>query len=336
MSRLTRRGALGSLLSVPALHGQMPLSSDLANVFEMRDVARRKLPDDVYSMIAGTDRRAFDRMTFRPRLMTNVVKLDLSLKLMDEELFAPILVGPVSNQATFHADGELAMVRGASAAKSVVIVSSRSSRKLPEIIAAAKTPPWFQVYADPDFDVTVAAAQSALEAGCRAVCLTVGVHPLKPGSGVNWKADWSAVSQLRKSLKAPLLLKGIMSSEEARLAVSRGVDGIIVSSHGGMYTTGFAEPIEMLPSIVAAVNGKVPVLIDGSFRRGTDILKALALGAKAVLLARPPVWGLAAYGADGVQRVLEMLQTELARNMALCGKPDLKSLDPSLVRIHRR
>ena len=336
MIRLTRRGVLRSLLSVPALHGQLPLPSDLANVFEMRDVARRKLPGDVYSSIAGTDRRAFERMTFRPRLMTNVMKLDLSLKLMEDELFAPIVVGPVSNQAIFHPEGELEMVRGASAAKSVVIVSSRSSRRLPEIIAEAKTPVWFQVYADPRFEVTVAAARSALETGCRAVCLTVGVHPLKQGSGVNWKLDWSMVEQLRKGLKAPLLLKGIMSGEEARLAISAGVDGIIISNHGGIYTTGFAEPIEMLPSIVEAVNGKVPVLIDGSFRRGTDILKALALGAKAVLLGRPPVWGLAAYGADGVQRVLEMLQTELARNMALCGKPDLKSLDPSLVRIHRR
>jgi isopentenyl diphosphate isomerase/L-lactate dehydrogenase-like FMN-dependent dehydrogenase len=164
----------------------------------------------------------------------------------------------------------------------------------------------------------------------------VGVRPLKQEPTPNATVDWAMIDRLRRSLKAPLLLKGIMSGEEAQAAVSRGVDGIVVSNHGGMYTTGFAEPIEVLPSVVDAVRGKAPVLIDGSFRRGTDILKALALGAKAVLLGRPPVWGLAAYGEEGVQRVLEMLQTELARNMALCGKPDLRSIDRSLVRIHRR
>jgi isopentenyl diphosphate isomerase/L-lactate dehydrogenase-like FMN-dependent dehydrogenase len=275
-------------------------------------------------------------MTFRPRLMTNVMKLDLSLKLMGDELFAPILVGPVSNLATYHPQGELEMVRGASAAKSIMVVSSRSSRGLPEIIAGARTPVWFQVYPDRQLDVTMAAARNAVERGCRAVCLTVGVHPLTPGAGMDRTVDWPMVDRLRQGIRAPLLLKGIMNAEEARLATSHGVDGIVVSNHGGMYTTGFAEPIEMLPSIAGAVNGKVPVLIDGSFRRGTDILKALALGAQAVLLGRPPVWGLAAYGAEGVQCVMEMLQTELARNMALCGRPDLKSIDRSLVRLHNR
>jgi isopentenyl diphosphate isomerase/L-lactate dehydrogenase-like FMN-dependent dehydrogenase len=333
MSTLTRRGALGSLLGVPALHGQSPLPGDLANVFEMRDLARRKLPPDVYATIAGSeDRRAFDRRTFLPRLMINVAKLDLSLKLMGDELFAPMLVGPVSNQSAFHPEAEIEMVRGAAAAKSVVVVSNRSSRKLPDIIAEAKAPVWFQIYPDAQSDVTVAAARNAVESGCRAVFLTVGVQPPKTAT----KLDWPIIGRLRQALKVPLLLKGIMNAEEARLAISQGVDGIAVSNHGGIYTSGFAEPIEMLPSIAEAVNGKVPVLIDGGFRRGTDILKALALGAKAVLLARPPVWGLAAYGAEGVQRVLEMLQTELARSMALCGKPDLKSIDRSLVRLHKR
>jgi isopentenyl diphosphate isomerase/L-lactate dehydrogenase-like FMN-dependent dehydrogenase len=134
----------------------------------------------------------------------------------------------------------------------------------------------------------------------------------------------------------PLLLKGIMSPAEARLAVAQGVDAIVVSSHGGLYTSGFAEPIEVLPSVMEAVGDRIPVLVDGGFRRGTDILKALALGARAVLLGRPPVWGLAAYGAEGVQAVLEMLQTELARNMAMCGVPDVKSVTRSLIRIHTR
>ena len=115
-----------------------------------------------------------------------------------------------------------------------------------------------------------------------------------------------------------------------------GVQGLVVSNYSPRSITGIASPIEVLPSIVDAVSGKIPVLIDGSFRRGSDVVKALALGAGAVLLGRPPVWGLAAYGAEGVQKVVELLQTEVARDMAMCGKINIKSLDRSVVRIHRR
>jgi 4-hydroxymandelate oxidase len=132
------------------------------------------------------------------------------------------------------------------------------------------------------------------------------------------------------------VLKGIMSPEEARSAIGKGIDGIVVSCHGRQPESGMAAPIEVLPAIAEAVAGKAPILIDGSFRRGADILKALALGSRAVMLGRPVLWALAAYGSAGVQAMLEMLQTELARDMAMCGKPNLKSLDPSLVKIHAR
>jgi 4-hydroxymandelate oxidase len=267
--------------------------------------------------------------------MVNVSRLDLTTELFGEQMFAPIIVGPVSSQQDLHPEGELATVRGASAAKTLMVVSSRSSRKLPEILAEARTPLWFQVYPDPDIDTTIAAAREAVQAGCKAVCLTVGVTP-KLRQGTGQKLDWATVARMRESIKAPLVLKGIMHPDEARLAVSRGVDGIVVSNHGGIYTTGFADPTEMLPSVAESVGGKIPVLVDGSYRRGTDILKALALGARAVLLGRPPVWGLAAYGAEGVQAVLEMLQTELARNMAMCGKADVGSIDRTLIKIHAR
>jgi isopentenyl diphosphate isomerase/L-lactate dehydrogenase-like FMN-dependent dehydrogenase len=354
-SRLTRRCAVQSFLGLPGLSlcaqtsagensGSIPPVADLVNVLEMLPVARRRLPVDVYATVSGTDRRTLERITFRPRMMVNVTQLDLSLEFLGEQLFAPILVGPMSYQQTFHPEGELAVARGASAAKTGMFVSSRSSRKLPEIIAAANTPVWFQAYPNPDINVTIAAAREAVEAGCRGVCLTVGVpyeareaavEGSKSATG-NLKLDWAMIERVRKSVKKPLLLKGIMHPEEAQLAVSRGVDAIVVSNHAGMFLTGFADPTEMLPLVVEAVGGKIPVLVDGSYRRGTDILKALALGARAVLLGRPPVWGLAAYGAPGVQRVLEMLQTELARNMALCGKPDLKSVDRTLIKIHSR
>jgi isopentenyl diphosphate isomerase/L-lactate dehydrogenase-like FMN-dependent dehydrogenase len=339
--KLTRRLALQTLAAslldgqelVGEPAGRIAPVADLVNVFEVQAMARRKLAENVYATVAGTDRRALDRITFRPRLMVNVSKLDLTTELLGEKMFAPIMVGPIANQQTFHPEGEVGMARGATAAKTVMIVSSRSSRPVTEIASEVKTPLWFQVYPEPDPKVTIKAAQDAVRAGCKAVCLTVGVPSQSPGK---LRMDWALIDEVQRNVKAPLVLKGIMSAEEAEMAVTRGVQAIVVSNYGGLFTTGFADPIEMLPSIASAVGRKVPILIDGSFRRGTDILKALALGARAVLLGRPPVWGLAAYGAEGVQAVLEMLQSELARNMALCGKPDIKSIDSSLVKIHRR
>ena len=147
--------------------------------------------------------------------------------------------------------------------------------------------------------------------------------------------DWNQIDKFRQGLNAPVVLKGIMSADEARTAVTRGVQGIVVSNYVEHGTGGLAAPIEVLPAIAAAVAGKAAILIDGGFRRGSDILMALALGANAVMIGRPVLWGLAAYGAGGVQKVLELLQSELARDMAMCGRVDLKSVNASLVRVHR-
>ena len=146
--------------------------------------------------------------------------------------------------------------------------------------------------------------------------------------------DWRLIDQLRGFTKVPLLLKGILTAEDALLAVERGVDGIVVSNHGGRYLDYAPSSLEVLPEIVDAVKGRMPVLIDSGFRRGSDILKALALGAKAVCLGRVPRWGLGAYGAQGVQRVLEILQNELALAMAQAGRPTLDGLDRTAVRTH--
>jgi isopentenyl diphosphate isomerase/L-lactate dehydrogenase-like FMN-dependent dehydrogenase len=243
-------------------------------------------------------------------------------------MFAPILVGPAALLNRFHPDGELAMVRGASAAKAAMVVASRSSQPVGKIAAEAATPLWFQADPDQDPSAVRSRVEEAVKCGCKAVCLTLGV-----AGQPSW--DWSAIDRLRKGLTVPFLLKGVLSPEEAQKAVERGVQGIIVSSYRGSTGSGLATPIEMLPSIAEAVGGKIPVLIDGSFRRGSDALKALALGARAVLLGRPPLWGLAAYGADGVRQVLQLMQGELARDMAMCGRANVKSVDRSIVRIHR-
>jgi 4-hydroxymandelate oxidase len=306
--------------------------ADLANVLEIEPAARLKLSPSAYSLIAGGDRSFFEKITFRPRMMVNTTKLDLRVRLFGEEIFAPILAGPISLQQTFHADGELAMVRGAAAAKTLAVVSSDSSYPLETIAAEAKTTLWYQVSPDADINAVRARAQHAVKAGCKAICLTVSTphrHPPAP------HLSWAMIDQIRKGLGVPVLLKGIMTVEEAKDAVNRGMDGIVVSNYGGLINKGFASPMEMLPAITDAVGGKVPVLVDGGFRRGSDIMKALAFGARAVMIGRPAVWGLAAYGAVGVQSVFEMLQTELGRTACQTGNASVQTIERSVVKLHR-
>ena len=339
MSRfvLTRRRALaayGSLLAgSPLLQGQKLVGEppgrvapvkELVNTLEFEPMAQRKLDATTYDEIAGSDRKAFDRMTFVPRAMVNSSKLDLTQVLFGESLYTPILIGPSSQQKRFHPEGELAMARGASAAKTLLVISSRSSYPIDQIAAQAKSSAWYQIYAEPDMNAVLHGAQQAVKAGCKAVCLTLGTAK---------HIDWNAIDRLRQGITVPFLLKGIMTPEDAKAAVTKGVQGIVVSNYGGRSTT---SPIEALPTIADAVGGKIPILVDGSFRRGSDVMKGLALGAQAIMLGRPPLWGLAAYGADGVQTLLELLQSEFARNMAQCGRPNLAAVDRSMVKIHRR
>lgn len=304
--------------------GRIAPARELVNTFEFEAMAQRSLSAAAFAEIAGSERVALERITFRPRMMVNTTGLSLTTELFGQSLFAPILVGPTSAHKRFHPEGELACVRGASAAKTAMVVSSRSSYPIQEIAAQSKTTLWFQVSSALDTDAQKREIDQAVKLGCKVLCITAG------------GTDWNVLDRLRQGAGVPCVLKGIMSPEEARVAVAKGADGIVVSNYGGPGVHGMAEPMEVLPAIVEAVAGKVPILIDGSFRRGSDILKALALGARAVMLGRPVLWALATYGAAGVETLLGMLQTELARDMAMCGKPNLKSLDPSVVKIHFR
>lgn len=307
----------------------------LVNTLEYEEQAKRTLTADVFASIAGGDRAAFDRITLRPRMLSPVLDLDLSVTLFGDSLFAPVLVGPIANQRQFHADGELATVKGASAAKAVAVISSDASVPLPELMANAATPIWYQVFAS---DAGARArVQDAVKAGCKAICLTVGAAPAAKGArrvAIVQRVDWTAVDAIRRGINVPVLVKGIATPDDARLALKHDVQGLIVSNYGGLVGRVGDAPILALPAIVDAVQGNVPVLVDGSIRRGTDILKALAFGARAVLIGRPVMWGLAAYGANGVQGVLEMLQTELARYMGMCGVSTVKALDRSVLRVH--
>lgn len=318
--------------------GRIPPLDELVNTFELELIAQRKLDSLTYAQIAGSDRKAFERITFRPRLMVDTTKLDLSIELFGDTMFTPILIGPTSQQRRFHPDGELAMARGAEAAKVAMVVASRSSQPIGEIAAQAKTTLWYQVNPEPDMAKVRSKIEVAVKSGCKAICLTLGIPDSADDTAKTpppQAVDWKAIDALRRGMTVPFVLKGIMSPEEARLAVQRGMQGIVVSNYRGPFNTGMAAPIEVLPAIAEAVGGKVPILIDGSFRRGGDVLKALALGARAVLLGRPALWGLAAYGAEGVQYVLELIQGELARAMVMCGKVNVAAVDRNLVRIHR-
>ena len=340
---LTRREALSRVASIPAqvqprreaTTVRLAPRDQLVSTLEYEEQAKRMVTAEVFTSIAGGDRAAFDRITLRPRMLSPVLDLDLSVALFGDGLFAPVMVGPIANQRRFHPDGELATVKGASAAKAAAVISSDTSVPLVDLIASAATPIWCQVFASDTAART--RVQDAVKAGCKAICVTVGAAPGAKGArsiaGLR-RVDWTAVDAIKQGINIPVLVKGIATPDDARLALKHDVQGLIVSNYGGLVGPVRDSPILALPAIVDAVQGGVPVLMDGSIRRGTDILKALALGARAVLVGRPAMWGLAAYGASGVQGVLEMLQTELARYMAMCGVSTVKALDRSVLHVH--
>ena len=301
---------------------RLPPLGELVNALEFEEPAKLTLPPSVFTAIAGGDRAAFERITFRPRMMVPTLDLDMSVDLLGEPHFTPILIGPVAEQRRFHKDAELATVRGASEVRAAVVVSSRSSVPIGEIVAQAKSPLWFAAYADGDARRHV---DGALAAGCKVICLTV-----EPSA----KPDWQRIETIRRGLNAPIVVKGVATVQDAKAALDHGAKGIVVSDHGGAADK--TAPIEVLPSIVDTVAGRAAVIVDGGFRRGSDIAKALAFGANGVLLARPIMWALAAYGADGVRTVLELLQNDLARNMGALGAVNLQALTRAMVRVHRR
>ena len=273
---------------------------ELVNVLEFEAMAQRKLLPAAFAILAGGNRADLERLTFRSRLMVDTTKLDLTTNLFGQSMFAPILIGPASQQKRFHPEGELAMARGAAAAQATLILSSQSSYPLDQI----PRPFWLQT--------TLREIKSATEA-------EVVVLTLPP----NQPIDWAALSRLRQRI----VLKGLLRPADAEIAIARGIRGLILSAYGTPHSS-----IALLPAVARAVQHRIPVLVDGSFRRGTDILKALVLGASAVVVTRPPLWGLAAYGADGVQAVMELLQSELARNMSMIGAVTPRQLQPDMLR----
>ncbi len=315
------------------------------------------------------NREAYQRIRLKPRVLVDVSQLDTRVTLFGQEHPFPILLAPTAYHKLVHPEGEVATVRGAGAAGATMVLSSFSTTSVEEVTAAAKAPVWMQLYAQTDHGFTRDLVQRVEAAGCRALCLTVDspvigtryfeqrVHfALPPGmdrpnlkglkgasgshrpqekeiysSTLDAALNWKDVEWLRSFSKIPLLLKGVLNPEDADRAVKEGVSGIIVSNHGGRNLDTVPATADALPLVADKIAGRIPILVDGGIRRGTDVLKALALGANAVLIGRPQLYGLGAAGETGVARVVNMLRREFEMAMAQTGRPNLAGIDRSVL-----
>jgi len=323
-----------TLLRIPMPPPAQAPRTELVNVFEYADQARLVLGAAKLAPVMGSDRSVTDRITLRPRMNIPTRDLDLTASLFGDQHFTPIIVGPMADQKRFHPEGEVAMARGASAAKAAMVVSSDASMPLAAIAQAATTPLWLQVYANSPKVKDVLAEAAAAKARAVIVTVNAGTSASGPAAPASARIDWAAVDAVVKATSLPVIVKGITRPDDAKEAAARGAKGVVVSNYRGGNASSLTGTLLLITPVVQAVGDQATVLVDGSFRRGADILKALAFGAKGVLIGRPIMWGLAAYGADGVQGVVETLQTDLARIMAMCGRVTLASLDTSLVRVH--
>jgi len=334
------------------------------NIFDYESLAQTRMEASAWNYYQSgsndeitlrANRAAFERIQLRPRILVDVSACEMHTTVLGTPLRMPIMIAPTAFHCLAHVEGECATARAAGRAGTVMVVSSSSTRSLEEIAREATGPLWFQLYVL-ERKSAEEVVHRAAEAGYRALVLTVDSprwgrkeRSIRSGFRVPQRANftntgaavdvipltWESLAWLRSLTSLPLVLKGILTAEDTELAVQHGVDGIIVSNHGGRQLDTAIASVEALPEIVEAANGRCEVYLDGGIRRGTDVLKALALGARAVLVGRPALWGLATDGAEGVNHVLELLRTELEYAMALSGRPTLESIDRSLLKLPR-
>lgn len=316
------------------------------------------------------NRAGFERLYVRARRLIDVTKLDTRVKLFDREWATPIIVAPAGSQRGFHPDGELATARAAQARGHLQVLSTVSSTGVEEVNEARGEPVWYQLYATSNWNVTTAVVERVREAGCPVLVLTVDLPsnsnrltgdryqlmddrdcsschrpggqapPMKPMFlGTEYSPSdfrtpgmtWDFIGRLREITDQRIIVKGLMTHEDASLAVEHGADAVWVSNHGGRSEGSGRATIDSLPEMAAAVDGRVPIIVDGGIRRGTDVFKALARGATSVAVGRPYLWGLGAFGQEGVERVLEILRTELEITMRLAGTPSLADIGPTSI-----
>jgi isopentenyl diphosphate isomerase/L-lactate dehydrogenase-like FMN-dependent dehydrogenase len=352
-------------------HSRVPGINELLNAFDFETVAYAKQPRTSYDYPAyGVDgeftmrrnRQAFDWVELIPRRMAGAAKPDTATEVFGQKMAFPFFVSPTGSQGLLNPDGDQAMHKGAAAANTLMAVSNNSSFPFDKVAAAAPSPLWVQLYPKQALDANRTYLEACQSAGAKAVIVTIDqqassyernlhdrnlggrgggtvsrfatARPTNPYrvSEMRLWYEWKFFDDIRPMVKVPMLAKGILTGEDAKLCLEHGVDGIYVSNHGGRSLDYGPSTLEVLPEIVDAVGGKVPVIFDSGVRRGTDILKALALGANAVALGRVPLWGLGSYGTPGVQRVLEIMQTEFMQAMQFSGAPNIAAINRKLIR----
>jgi isopentenyl diphosphate isomerase/L-lactate dehydrogenase-like FMN-dependent dehydrogenase len=331
--------------------------SEPVNVWDYEALAAERLEPGAHGYYAGgagdeltlrDNVEAFRRLQLRPRMLVDVATCTTATTVLGHEISMPLLVAPVALQRVADPDGEVAMARAAKAAGTIMCLSTIATAS-PAEVAAVGGPRWFQLYVFRDEGVMRELIVQARESGYTALLLTVdapvrgnrerdlrtrfalapdiqvasmgrgGVTPKDIFDMVTPSLTWRDLERISAEAGLPLLVKGILTAEDAILSVEHGAAGVVVSNHGGRQLDGVSATIEALPEVVEAVAGRVEVLVDGGIRRGTDVVKALALGAQAVLAGRAPLWGLAVEGEAGARRVLELLREEILTALQLVG-----------------
>lgn len=365
----TRRDLLFPAMALAALRprivvAQTSAKSEIDQALSLHDfelLARKHISRGAWERVQGgaadeiTVRwncEAYQNIRLRPRVLVDVSKLDTRVTLFGQEHPFPIVLAPTGAQGFVYPEGELAVARGAGAAQAILVISSSASLRVEEVARTATGTVWFQLYVQRDRGFTRELVQRAEAAGCRALCVTVdspthgarnreerarGELPERPLPNLKGKdyldptLTWKDIDWLRSFAKTPVLLKGILNPDDAAMGVKAGVAGIVVSNHGGRNLDTVPATIDALPGVIEKVAGRIPVLVDGGIRRGTDVLKALALGATAVQIGRPYLYGLGVGGADGVTRVVQILRHEFEAAMMLTGRPTIASIDRSVL-----
>lgn len=305
----------------------------------------------------------YSRYQIRPRRLVDVSRIDTKINFLGAQADSPITLSPIGSCGAFHKDAESGAARASAAKNTHMTISTQASDPIEDVMAArGGQPMWFQLYSTSVWDNTVAMLKRAEAAGCTTVCFTIDLPggrnvetqelfrriddrfceechydgkqkpmlaDLAPGGLVDPALTWEVIARMKDVTSMNVMVKGLEVAEDAEDAVAAGVDGIIVSNHGGRATDTGRGTIECLPEVVKAVNGRVPVMVDGGIRRGTDVFKALALGASAVGIGRPYCWGLGAFGQAGVERVLDLLNREFAICMRGSGTTSLAAIDES-------
>jgi len=339
---------------------------NLIQIKQYEKLAKAKLDKGIWASIecgSGYEKTvkancsAFDRIWFRPRVLVDVSKVNSSTSVLGIPIQMPIMVAPTGAHCYAHPEGECASVKGAGDAGTLYVASSSATKSLEEISRNATGPLWFQLYVYHDREVSAGLVRRAEKSGYKAIVLTadtprygrkerldrIGFTPPVGIRKANFDNDdiaevtdtltWEALDWLRSITKLPIVVKGILTADDALLTIEHGANAIIVSNHGGRQLDSVIPTITALPEVAGAVNGRIEVYMDGGIRSGTDVLKALALGARAVLVGRPILWGLTVNGSEGVKDVLGILQIELEQAMALSGRPTLENIDSTLLQV---